>query len=164
MTECTQSNISIQRKQNNMLGCIESVKSILEEWVARHHSCVAAYAPVEENLSLSVEEYARSFVAVNDSFLRKKTKQWHHHWQFETFYGSILGKDDHMSFNISCRFEKFMWFISSENYLLIAGRDQQQNELLVKRYLRPGEKLGNIHSKQTECRIISLEPINYELL
>ncbi|CAB3248697.1 unnamed protein product [Arctia plantaginis] len=33
-------------------------------------------------------------------------------------------------------FEKFFWFISSDNYLIIAGRDQQQNELLVKRYLR----------------------------
>lgn len=32
-------------------------------------------------------------------------------------------------------FEKFFWFISSENYLVIAGRDQQQNELIVKRYL-----------------------------
>ncbi|CAO3664318.1 unnamed protein product [Umbelopsis ramanniana] len=32
-------------------------------------------------------------------------------------------------------FEKFLWFISTENYLVIAGRDMQQNELLVKRYL-----------------------------
>jgi predicted ribosome quality control (RQC) complex YloA/Tae2 family protein len=31
-------------------------------------------------------------------------------------------------------FEKFIWFISSENYLVIAGRDVQQNELIVKRY------------------------------
>lgn len=36
-------------------------------------------------------------------------------------------------------FEKFYWFISSENYLIIGGRDQQQNELLVKRYLRPND-------------------------
>ena len=36
------------------------------------------------------------------------------------------------------RFEKFLWFISSENYLIIGGRDQQQNELIVKRYLQPG--------------------------
>jgi hypothetical protein len=34
-------------------------------------------------------------------------------------------------------FEKFRWFITSENYLIIGGRDAQQNELLVKRYLRP---------------------------
>ncbi|CAG8537743.1 10624_t:CDS:10 [Paraglomus brasilianum] len=36
-------------------------------------------------------------------------------------------------------FEKFWWFISSENYLVIAGRDMQQNELIVKRHLRKGE-------------------------
>ena len=35
-------------------------------------------------------------------------------------------------------FEKFLWFISSENFLVIGGRDQQQNELVVKRYLEPG--------------------------
>ena len=38
-----------------------------------------------------------------------------------------------------CRFEKFLWFISSENYLVIGGRDQQQNELIVKKHLRPGQ-------------------------
>lgn len=36
-------------------------------------------------------------------------------------------------------FEKFYWFITSENYLVIGGRDQQQNELIVKRYLRAGD-------------------------
>ena len=32
-------------------------------------------------------------------------------------------------------FERFYWFITSENYLVLSGRDQQQNELLVKKYL-----------------------------
>ncbi|CAL1267643.1 unnamed protein product [Larinioides sclopetarius] len=36
-------------------------------------------------------------------------------------------------------FEKFLWFISSENYLIIAGRDVQQNELLVKRYMKAND-------------------------
>ena len=36
-------------------------------------------------------------------------------------------------------FEKFLWFISSENYLVIGGRDQQQNELIVKKYLKSGD-------------------------
>ena len=35
-------------------------------------------------------------------------------------------------------FEKFDWFVSPEGYLVIAGRNAQQNELLVKRYLRQG--------------------------
>ncbi|KAL7747767.1 hypothetical protein RI367_006891 [Sorochytrium milnesiophthora] len=36
-------------------------------------------------------------------------------------------------------FEKFVWFVSSEDYLVIAGRDMQQNEQLVKRHLRAGD-------------------------
>ena len=36
-------------------------------------------------------------------------------------------------------FEKFYWFITSENYLVIGGRDQQQNEMIVKKYLKSGD-------------------------
>lgn len=36
-------------------------------------------------------------------------------------------------------FEKFFWFVTSENYLVIGGRDQQQNELIVKRYMRESD-------------------------
>uniref|UniRef100_A0A8R1DTW2 NFACT RNA-binding domain-containing protein n=1 Tax=Caenorhabditis japonica TaxID=281687 RepID=A0A8R1DTW2_CAEJA len=36
-------------------------------------------------------------------------------------------------------FEKFRWFVSSEGYVVVAGRDAQQNELLVKKYLRNGD-------------------------
>ncbi len=36
-------------------------------------------------------------------------------------------------------FEKFNFFISSENYLVLGGRDAQQNEILYKRYLRKGD-------------------------
>ena len=36
-------------------------------------------------------------------------------------------------------FEKFFWFVSSENYLVIGGKDAQQNELLVKRYMKPND-------------------------
>ena len=36
-------------------------------------------------------------------------------------------------------FEKFLWFITSEGYLVIGGRDAQQNELIVRRHLRKGD-------------------------
>ncbi|EOO01690.1 putative serologically defined colon cancer antigen 1 protein [Phaeoacremonium minimum UCRPA7] len=36
-------------------------------------------------------------------------------------------------------FEKFLWFISSDGYLVLGGRDAQQNEMLYKRYLRKGD-------------------------
>jgi len=36
-------------------------------------------------------------------------------------------------------FEKFNWFVSSDGFLVLAGRDMQQNEILVKRYLKEGD-------------------------
>ncbi|KAL6294059.1 hypothetical protein ACE6H2_002201 [Prunus campanulata] len=36
-------------------------------------------------------------------------------------------------------FEKFNWFISSENYLVISGCDAQQNEMIVKCYMSKGD-------------------------
>ncbi|KAK5660680.1 hypothetical protein OQA88_12044 [Cercophora sp. LCS_1] len=36
-------------------------------------------------------------------------------------------------------FEKFIWFVSSDGYLVLGGRDAQQNEMLYKRYLRKGD-------------------------
>ncbi|RSM18060.1 hypothetical protein CDV31_003159 [Fusarium ambrosium] len=36
-------------------------------------------------------------------------------------------------------FEKFIWFISSDGYLVIGGKDAQQNEMVYKRYLRKGD-------------------------
>lgn len=47
-------------------------------------------------------------------------------------------------------FERFHWFISSENYLVISGRDAQQNELIVKRYFRKGEA-----GRHWQCRVAS---------
>lgn len=38
-------------------------------------------------------------------------------------------------------FEKFLFFISSDGYLVLAGRDLQQNEILYKRYFRRGDVL-----------------------
>ncbi|MCJ1463632.1 hypothetical protein MMC07_002240 [Pseudocyphellaria aurata] len=36
-------------------------------------------------------------------------------------------------------FEKFIFFISSESYLVLGGRDAQQNEILYNRYLKRGD-------------------------
>ena len=55
------------------------------------------------------------------------------HWQVNLMHCSMK-----WSCPASIRFEKFYWFISSENYLVIGGRDQQQNELVVKKYLNDG--------------------------
>ena len=36
-------------------------------------------------------------------------------------------------------FEKFRWFISSDGFLVLAGRDASSNEALIKRYTQPGD-------------------------
>jgi predicted ribosome quality control (RQC) complex YloA/Tae2 family protein len=36
-------------------------------------------------------------------------------------------------------FEKFNWFISTEGYLILSGRDAQQNDTLYKKYLRASD-------------------------
>ncbi|UKZ81116.1 hypothetical protein TrVFT333_008885 [Trichoderma virens FT-333] len=36
-------------------------------------------------------------------------------------------------------FEKFIWFISSDGYLVLGGKDPQQSEMLYRRYLRKGD-------------------------
>lgn len=36
-------------------------------------------------------------------------------------------------------FEKFLWFISSDGYLVVGGRDASQNEMIYKKHLRKGD-------------------------
>ena len=51
-------------------------------------------------------------------------------------------------------FEKFCWFITSENFLVLSGHDAQQNEILVKRYLRKGDLYVTLVPPQ--CIIVTL--------
>ncbi|KAK2780394.1 DUF814 domain-containing protein [Colletotrichum kahawae] len=48
-------------------------------------------------------------------------------------------------------FEKFIWFISTDGYLVLGGKDAQQNEMLYKRYLRKGDVYihADIHGAAT---------------
>lgn len=36
-------------------------------------------------------------------------------------------------------FEKFVWFLSTDGYLVLGGKDLQQNEMLYRRYLKKGD-------------------------
>lgn len=48
-------------------------------------------------------------------------------------------------------YERFHWFISSENYLVISGHDAQQNELIVKRYFRKRESCRGAALDSSSC-------------
>ncbi|VDP78746.1 unnamed protein product [Echinostoma caproni] len=56
-------------------------------------------------------------------------------------------------------FEKFFWFISSENYLVVAGRDALQNEALVKRYLGPDDIYVHADLHGASSVIIKARPL-----
>jgi hypothetical protein len=59
-------------------------------------------------------------------------------------------------------FEKFNWFISSDGYIVVSGRDMQQNELLYKRYLHKGDVYihADIHGAST---VIVKNPMGGEI-
>ncbi len=44
-------------------------------------------------------------------------------------------------------FEPFRWFVSSQGYLVIGGRDATSNEILVKKHLEPSDRVfhANVH-------------------
>ncbi|KAL0233955.1 hypothetical protein PCE1_002459 [Barthelona sp. PCE] len=46
-------------------------------------------------------------------------------------------------------FEKFYWFVSSDNFLVLLGRDSRQNEILVSRYLTHYDLF--IHTDDAGC-------------
>jgi predicted ribosome quality control (RQC) complex YloA/Tae2 family protein len=59
-------------------------------------------------------------------------------------------------------FERFAWFISSDNYLVLGGKDAQQNELLVKRYMRPQD--AYVHAEISgAASVIVCNHLDYDL-
>ncbi|KAG5449442.1 Nuclear export mediator factor NEMF [Clonorchis sinensis] len=59
-------------------------------------------------------------------------------------------------------FEKFFWFISSENYLVVAGRDSQQNEVLVKRHLGSDDIYVHADVHGASSVIVKARPLTTE--
>ena len=50
--------------------------------------------------------------------------------------------------------EKFFWFVSSENYIVVGGRDAQQNEQLVRTHLSPGDVYVHADVEGASCVVI----------
>lgn len=55
-------------------------------------------------------------------------------------------------------FEKFIWFISSDGYLVLGGKDAQQNEMLYKKYLRKGDVYCHADLRGAPSVIIKNDP------
>lgn len=57
-------------------------------------------------------------------------------------------------------FEKFIYFISSDGYLVLGGRDAQQNEILYKRHLKKGDVYVHAELHGAASVIIKNNPSN----
>lgn len=55
-------------------------------------------------------------------------------------------------------FEKFMWFISSDGYLVIGGKDAQQNEMIYLKYLRKGDVYCHADLRGASSVVIKNKP------
>lgn len=56
-------------------------------------------------------------------------------------------------------FEKFFWFVSSDGYLVLAGKDPAQHELLYKRHLGKGDVFCHADTKDACAVIIKNNPL-----
>ncbi len=57
-------------------------------------------------------------------------------------------------------FEKFYWFVSSENYLVLSGRDATQSQILVSQYLRPCDVYVHVDIEDAHFCIIRNKDVN----
>eukprot|EP01059_Diplonema_ambulator_P031599 TRINITY_DN585_c0_g1_i11.p1 TRINITY_DN585_c0_g1~~TRINITY_DN585_c0_g1_i11.p1 ORF type:complete len:858 (+),score=327.18 TRINITY_DN585_c0_g1_i11:105-2678(+) len=104
---------------------------------------------VDVDISLSAHANARTYFGAKKKIQEKQVKTQaaegkaiasaSRKAEKQTKKKTFEPKKDILSVRKVLWFEKFNWFISSENYLVLAGRDAQQNELLVKRYLKKGD-------------------------
>ncbi|KAI8829317.1 fibronectin-binding protein A N-terminus-domain-containing protein [Chytridium lagenaria] len=51
-------------------------------------------------------------------------------------------------------FEKYNWFVSSENFLVISGKDAQQTDIILRRYIRPHDLVVSSDAENAPMVII----------
>lgn len=61
-------------------------------------------------------------------------------------------------------FERFRWFISSEGNVVIGGKDTKSNELVVKKYLKEGDRYAHADIQGAPSIIIKNKGVNDEAL
>jgi predicted ribosome quality control (RQC) complex YloA/Tae2 family protein len=61
-------------------------------------------------------------------------------------------------------FERFRWFVSSEGNIVIGGKDAKSNELVVKKYLKEGDRYAHADVQGAPSIIIKKKGVNDEAL
>jgi len=87
----------------------------------------AKYRASKEKAEKTIEASSKALKAAEDNAMRQLQEA-----QKKTKLAPVVKRKP-------AWYEKFHWFITSDNYLVLAGKDAHQNENLVKRYLRQGD-------------------------
>lgn len=108
-----------------------------------------AYLEVDVDLALTAYANARKYYAVRKTAISKEDKTLQSSKNALRSTQQKIEKDLKKSLNSEKSlmrqirkvywFEKFLWFISSEGYLVLGGHDAQQNEQLYRRHFRKGD-------------------------
>lgn len=61
-------------------------------------------------------------------------------------------------------FERFRWFISSEGNIVIGGKDAKTNELVVKKYMKEGDRYAHADIQGAPSIVIKNKRVNDEFL
>ena len=59
-------------------------------------------------------------------------------------------------------FEKYRWFISSDGNIVVGGRDAKTNDLVVKKYLKPGDRYAHADIQGAPSIVIKNRGVNDE--
>ena len=103
--------------------------SLKDSAFANANALFAKYRASKEKAAKTIEASTKALKAAEDSAKRQLLEA-------QTKNKLVLAPAVHRK---PAWFEKFLWFITSDNYLVLGGCDAHQNELLVKRYLRAGD-------------------------
>ena len=114
---------------------------------------------VEIDLSLSAHKNSEKYFAVTKKATEKKQKTMdaanvamkRAERKARSELKEVKLKASIQKIRSSYWFEKFNWFVTSDGFIVVAGRDMQQNELLYKRYLSKGDVYihADIHGAST---------------
>ncbi|KAM7459005.1 hypothetical protein BLSTO_00224 [Blastocystis sp. subtype 1] len=103
-------DVELSLNCNNNIALLYKQKKELEEKLEK--TIAAARQAVAEASKQQQKEIVRVERTQQTEIARRRQKRW---------------------------FEKFDWFVTSEDYLVLGGKSGDQNELLVKKYLRRGD-------------------------
>lgn len=112
----------------NPKGFVDVTVSLNETAHGNAKALFAKYRASKEKSQKTIEASAKALAAAEETANRQLLE--------------VQNKKSHISVQAKRKpiwFERFNWFITTDNYLVLGGRDAQQNELLVKRYLRQGD-------------------------